>query len=125
MRKLTTLVAVALMALAPAAANAHRGHGVPGKQQAAAACKAERQADKDAFKAKYANKRGRHAFRRCVRQHLRQAAQTCRAERRADKDAFRTKYGNEKGRHAFRRCVRQHAGDPVGEQQQGTGDQQG
>ena len=119
MRKLTTLVAVALMALAPAAADAHRGHGQPGKHQAAAACKAERDADKAAFKEKYANRNGRRAFRRCVRQHLRQASQTCRAESKADRDAFRTKYGNEKGRHAFRHCVRQHAADPVGEQQQG------
>ena len=116
MRKLTTLVAVALMAIAPAAADAHRG-GQPGKHKAAAACKAERQADKAAFKAKYANKNGKHAFRRCVRQHERQAKQTCRAERKADKAAFRTKYGNKKGRKAFRRCVRQHAGDPVGQQQ--------
>jgi hypothetical protein len=37
--------------------------------QARKACRAERQADVAAFKAKYANKRGRHAFRRCVRQH--------------------------------------------------------
>ena len=118
MRKLTTLVAVALMAIAPAAADAAH-HGSVGKKQARAACKAERQQDQAAFKAKYANKNGKRAFRRCVRQHVRQAKQTCRAERQEDKAAFRTKYGNKKGRHAFRRCVRQHAGDPVGEQQQG------
>jgi hypothetical protein len=54
-----------------------------------------------------------HAFRRCVRAHVRQAVKTCRAERKADKAAFKTKYGNEKGKHAFRRCVRQHEADPV------------
>ena len=67
MRKLTTLVAVALMAIAPAAADAHKRHD--GVKQARAACKAERQQDKAAFKAKYGNKNGKHAFRRCVRQH--------------------------------------------------------
>ncbi len=119
MRKLITLVAVALMAIAPAAADAaQKGHGKVGTKQARAACKAERQQDKAAFKAKYANKNGKHAFRRCVRQHVRQAKQTCREERSADKAAFRTKYGNGKGRHAFRRCVRQHSGDPIADEQQ-------
>jgi hypothetical protein len=117
MRKLSTIVAVAAMAIAPAAADAHK-HSAPGKRQAVAACKTERQADKAAFKAKYANKNGKRAFRRCVRQHVRQANKTCRAERKQDKAAFRAKYGNKKGRHAFRRCVRQHAGDPVAPQQQ-------
>jgi hypothetical protein len=60
-----------------------------------------------------ANKNGRHAFRRCVRQHVRQSRQTCRTERKADPAAFKAKYGNEKGHHAFRRCVRQHEADPV------------
>ena len=117
MRKIASIVAVAAMAIAPAAADAHKHHAT-GKKQAAAACKTERQSDKAAFKAKYGNKNGKHAFRRCVRQHVRQANKTCRAERKQDKAAFRAKYGNKKGRHAYRRCVRQHAGDPVASQQQ-------
>ena len=114
MRKLTTLItAIALLALPVAAADAHRGHGTPGKKQARAACKAERQADPAAFQQKYANQTGRRAMRRCVRAHLKQARQTCRAEREADPAKFRETYGNKKGRRAFRRCVRQHADDPV------------
>lgn len=114
MRKLTTLIAMLALMLVPVgAADAHRGHGTPGKKQARAACKTERQADPAAFQAKYANKRGRRAMRRCVRAHLKQARQTCRAEREADPAKFRETYGNKNGRRAFRRCVRQHAGDPV------------
>ena len=65
------------------------------------------------FRQKYANKNGRHAFRRCVRQHVKQARQTCRTERSTGVIAFRQKYANKNGRHAFRRCVRQHAGDTI------------
>jgi ribosomal protein L19E len=32
-------------------------------------CRAERKADPAAFKTKYANAKGRNAFRRCVRAH--------------------------------------------------------
>jgi hypothetical protein len=38
-------------------------------RQARKGCRAERKADTAAFKTKYGNKKGRHAFRRCVRQH--------------------------------------------------------
>ena len=111
MRKLTTsLAAVALLAV-PAATDAHRPAG---KGKAAAACRAEREADAEAFETKYANERGRRAFRRCVRRHVRQARLTCRTERQNDPAAFRTKYANERGKRAFRRCVRAHAGEPVG-----------
>ena len=115
MRKLTTLVtAVALLALPVSAADAHkRGHGKAGVRQAKQACKTERQADPAAFQAKYANKNGRRAMRRCVRAHVKQARKTCRAERTADPVKFRETYGNKKGRRAFKRCVRQHASDPV------------
>jgi hypothetical protein len=91
-------------------------HRAPtGTGVAAKACKAERKTDGvTAFRQKYANKKGRHAFARCVAQHVRQARKTCRAERTTDgKTAFRQKYGNKKGRNAFRRCVRQHAGDTI------------
>ena len=112
MQKLTLLIALLALLAVPALASGHGRHH-PGVKPAVAACKSERDADKAAFKTKYANKRGHHAMRRCVRQHVRQAVKTCRDERRADKAAFKTKYGNEKGRHAFRRCVRQHEADPV------------
>jgi ribosomal protein L14E/L6E/L27E len=114
-QKLTILVALFALLAVPALASGHshpaRHHA--GVRPAVAACKSERDADKSAFKTKYANKRGRHAMRRCVAQHVRQAVKTCRTERKADSAAFKTKYGNEKGRHAFRRCVRQHESDPV------------
>ena len=113
MRKLILATALTALLAVPTLADGHGKRHHPAVKAAAAACKSERDADPAAFKAKYANEKGRHAFRRCVRQHLRQAVKTCREERKADPDAFKTKYANEKGRHAFRRCVRQHAGDPV------------
>jgi hypothetical protein len=112
MRKIIILAALALFAL-PAAAQAHPHHRMPGKGEAAEACRAERDAGQEAFRTKYANDRGRRAFRRCVRTHLRQARLTCRTERQNDPAAFRSTYANERGRRAFRRCVRAHAGDPV------------
>jgi hypothetical protein len=116
LRKLIVLTAVlALLAIPAFAVGKSDGGGKKhsGVGPAVAACKSERDADPAAFKGKYANKNGRHAFRRCVHQHVRQARQACRAERDADPAAFKAKYGNEKGRHAFRRCVRQHEADPV------------
>jgi hypothetical protein len=114
LRKFTVLIALLALLAVPAFASGHakRHHGA-GVKPAVAACKSERQADPAAFKTKYANKKGKHAFRRCVAQHVRQARKTCRAERKADPAAFKTKYANEKGKHAFRRCVRQHEADPV------------
>ena len=112
MKKLTILVAMLALLAVPALASGHGRHH-PGVKPAVTACKSERDADKAAFKTKYANKRGRHAMRRCVVQHVRQAIKTCRSERKADSAAFKTKYANEKGRHAFRRCVRQHEADAV------------
>jgi hypothetical protein len=111
-KKLTILIALVALLAVPAFASGHgRHHGAV--KPAVAACKSERSADQAAFKTKYANKRGRHAMRRCVAQHVRQATKTCRSERKADSAAFKTKYGNDKGHHAFRRCVRQHESDPV------------
>jgi hypothetical protein len=112
-----TIVVVALLALLAVPTFALGNGNGKGNQGSAgpavAACKAERQADPAAFKAKYANKKGKHAFKRCVARHERQARKTCRAERNADPAAFKTKYANKKGKHAFRRCVRQHEADPV------------
>ncbi len=114
-KTIASLVAIGVLAVPAAAGASHSRvhHRAVGAGAAAKACKAERQADVTAFRQKYGNKNGRHAFRRCVRQHVKQARATCKAERDADVPAFRTKYGNKKGRHAFRRCVRQHAGDPI------------
>ena len=112
MKKLIVLVALVALMAVPALASAKHHHRA-GVGPAVAACKSERQADKAAFKTKYANKKGKHAFRRCVAAHVRQARKTCRAERKADKAAFKTKYANKNGKHAFRRCVRQHEADPV------------
>ena len=116
MKKFTVLVALLALLAVPAFASGHakrHHHHRAGVGPAVAACKAERKADPTAFKAKYANKNGKRAFRRCVAAHVRQASKTCRAERKADKAAFKTKYGNKKGKNAFRRCVRQHESDPV------------
>ena len=77
-------------------------------------CRSERETNKDAFREKYANENGKHAFRRCVRQHVRQARRTCRAEREiAGKEAFREKYGAETGEDAWYNCMREHEDDPV------------
>jgi hypothetical protein len=110
MRKtLLTLAVVSALAV-PAVANGTSK--VPAKHYptgpARQACKTERADHPELFQETYANKHGKHAFRRCVRQKVRAAVKGCRAERQADKEAFREKYGNENGRHAFRRCVRQN-----------------
>jgi hypothetical protein len=113
LRKLILVAALLALLAIPAFAIGHgKAHGA-GTGPAATACKSEQTADPAAFQTKYANKHGKHAFRRCVHQHEKQARETCRTERKADPAAFKTKYGNEKGKHAFRRCVRQHESDPV------------
>lgn len=123
MRKLVLFallaVALAIPAFALASSGGHHsksthhrsGHGVA--KAAIAACRSERTTDATAFKTKYANDKGKRAFRRCVRQHVRSAKKACRAERKSDKAAFKTKYGNAKGKHAGRGCVRKHSGDAV------------
>ena len=85
-------------------------------------CRAERQADPAAFKAKYGtNKNGHNAFGKCVSATARQdadsqeaqqtqaesnAAKQCRTEQRSDPAAFKSKYGtNHNGRNAFGKCV--------------------
>src|SRR5690242_11412324 len=101
MQKLTILIALLALLAVPALASGHGRKHHPGVKPAVTACKSERDADAAAFKTKYANKHGRRAMQRCVRQHVRQAVKNCRAERKADSAAFKTKYGNAKGRHAF------------------------
>ena len=105
---------VVLVFASVSVADAKRHHRAAyGTGVAAKTCKTERTADPAAFKTKYANKNGKRAFQRCVRQHVRAAYKTCRAERAADLAAFKTKYGNKNAKRAFRRCVRQHADDAV------------
>lgn len=102
---------VALAAPASAAAHGKHNHVPPGVGKAAKACKAERDSmGKEAFREKYANERGKRAFRRCVRQDIKEARQGCKAEREADQAAFREKYANKRGKRAFKRCVRANAG---------------
>lgn len=124
MRKIGILALTAVMIVPSVALAKHNGGNDPAGQHrndaygaahkaAVKACKAERSADPAAFKAKYANSKGKKAFHRCVRQHVNNALSTCSAERSADPEAFKTKYANAKGRHAFRRCARQHGSDPV------------
>ena len=72
MKKFTVLVALLALLAMPAFASGHakKGHHhAAGAGKAAAACKAERKADPAAFKTKYGNKTGKHAFKRCVRAH--------------------------------------------------------
>lgn len=89
-------------------------------------CRAERAEDPVAFEQKYGRveasedpdeRRGAHAFRRCVSQKLKaalaklresfdNAVEDCKAERAEDRDAFREKYGtNRNRRNALGKCV--------------------
>jgi hypothetical protein len=70
LKKFTVLIALLALLAVPAFASGHakRNHRA-GVGPATAACKSERKADPAAFKTKYANKHGKRAFRRCVRQH--------------------------------------------------------
>ncbi len=109
MRRAIFLTVVVMLSI-PMVAEAHpgRGHGLAAP--AIKTCKAERSSDRDAFKAEYAGRRGKHAMRRCVHRQLRAALKTCRAERGADKQAFRQAYPG-KGLRAMLRCVRQTLGN--------------
>jgi hypothetical protein len=89
------------------------------RAQAVAECRAEREADPEAFKETYGTgPNGRNAFGKCVsskrRAESRQdvgefknAAKACKAEREdLGVEAFREEYGtNENGRNAFGKCV--------------------
>jgi hypothetical protein len=109
--------AVALLAAGPAAAKPSEPKP---NQVASAICKAEKHADKAAFKATY----GKHAMRNCKRAHraeareaVANASQECRAERAADAEAFATTYGTKaNGRNAFGKCVSSKVKDEVEEE---------
>ena len=94
------------------------------KRNAAKDCKAEREADAEAFKATYGTgKAGKNAYGKCVSMKAKEnkeaadeadeeqdeirinSAKECRAEQKADSTAFGETYGT--GRNAFGKCVSQ------------------
>ena len=107
----------AVMALPVTSGIAGNGNG-QAKNLAAKQCKAEKKADKAAFKATYGPK---HAMRTCIKgekpeikDELRNASQECRDERSADPDLFQETYGGNapggenshgEGKNAFGKCV--------------------
>jgi dephospho-CoA kinase len=84
-------------------------------QNASQACRAERDADREAFAEKYGtNRNNRNAFGKCVSTTTREATQeqaedrvnaakTCKAAKRDDADAFAEEWGSR--RNAFGKCV--------------------
>jgi hypothetical protein len=117
-RRLTmlTFAIAALVALPAASGIAGNGNGNGhAKNVAAKLCKAEKKADKAAFKETYGPK---HAMRNCIKgttDEVKAAAQDCREERTADPDAFRETYGDNEPRgensqgakkNAFGKCVK-------------------
>jgi hypothetical protein len=106
---LTLSIAAALAAPGLASGTSY----APKHWVAKSACKQARSDDKDAFRERYANENGKHAFRRCVRQHVRYAKKYCRAERKDDKQAFREKYADNDGTGAFQNCVYAHEDEGV------------
>lgn len=94
-------------------------------------CRAEREADRDAFRDEYGtNGNKRNAFGKCVSRkagaaleepadEATNAAKTCRAEMKADPQAFGDTYGtNGNKRNAFGKCVAQKAKES-GEESEG------
>ena len=122
MKKLTMVMAAALVCALPATAGAVKPTKAD-KTSAAKQCRAERTAiGKDNFKAKYGtNKNKSNAFGKCVSKGARDAAAerkaarksanaSCKAEQQADPAAFATKYGTgKKHKNAFGKCVSQAA----------------
>jgi hypothetical protein len=107
-------------------------------KNAAQECKAERQADPQAFADKYGtNANKRNAYGKCVSQKAKEkeaeadqedqqeaaefknAAKECAAEREADAEAFADKYGtNANKRNAFGKCVSNKAREAEEEAEQ-------
>ena len=109
MKKMIT-VGVAALAVALPVASATAGskpdHPASAKDAAAKQCKAEKKADKAAFKATY----GKHAMRACIKgetpeavTELKNAAKECKAARSDDPDAFAAAWGD--GKIAYGMCV--------------------
>ena len=116
-RALMTLLALALLAPATAAAKPSGAD----KTNASKECKAERgttAATREAFRVRYGtNKNGKNAFGKCVSRRskseeaqreaaAKNAAKECKAERAADPAAFAAKYGtNTNKKNAYGKCV--------------------
>jgi hypothetical protein len=118
-RRLITLALAlgAAMALPVSSGIAGDGNG-EARKAAAKLCKAEKKADKAAFKATYGPK---HATGTCVKgskpkikAELKNAAQECRDDRAADPDGFKETYGSNApggessqggGKNALGKCV--------------------
>src|SRR5680860_193540 len=125
--KRLTIIPLAVLScalMAAAAASAAKPDKVPNpKQVAQSQCKAEKKADKAAFKATY----GKRAMRTCVKgekpdagTELKNAAQECRAERAEDEALFNETYGsNKNGRNAFGKCVSSKVKQAVTEDAEG------
>jgi hypothetical protein len=121
MRK-TMIICVAMLsaALAFAAVASAGKNNKTAKKLAAQQCKAEKKADKAAFKATY----GKRAMRTCkkgekseIKGEIRNASQECRAEREADRDLFKETYGkNKNGKNAFGKCVSSKVKEDVAEE---------
>ncbi len=114
MRKFVVFSGLLAVIAVPAIAQADRDDH-PGAVQF---CQAERaRIGVPAFRAKYANRNGKHAFARCVAAHVRErgedrrdARRDCTVERNLiGVAAFRAKYGQgPKHKNAYARCVQQH-----------------
>jgi hypothetical protein len=114
MRKFVVLAGLLGVMAVPAIAQADRDEH-PG---AVRFCQAERvRLGVAAFRAKYADRNGKHAFARCVAAHVAERAvdrHDARADCTAERGligvaAFRAKYGlAPSGKNAFARCVKAH-----------------
>ena len=118
MKRMTMIVAALVGSMLMVSAVASAAKPEPSaKKLTQQLCKAERKADKNAFKATY----GKRAMRTCkkgekseVKAEIRNASQECRAERDADEDAFNEKYGsNKNGKNAFGKCVSSSVKDEI------------
>jgi hypothetical protein len=116
MKRLTALAAVSALALAiPAAAPAgNGGHGKETRKLAHQQCKAEKKADRAAFRANY----GKHPMKTCVREasagvveEFKNAAKECKAEREQDPAQFAADYGER--RNAYGKCVSSKVRDEI------------
>ena len=108
MKRLTTIGIVAVLAgsLGVAGTGIAKPDLPKPNQVAAKLCKAEKHADKAAFKATY----GKHAMRECKRANraqvgdtIRNASQQCKADREADPVAFAEAWGSNPNAHG--KCV--------------------
>ena len=112
MRRVITVALAFAVVMALPAASGIAGNGKSlAKRMAIKECKAQKKADKAAFRQAFGPQR---AMQTCIRAGLsemraerRQSARECRAERAEDPEAFRETYGtNNNKRNAFGKCVR-------------------